>query len=1122
MRFVLVGNRTRIFLCLGAFWLAIILGLVFKTVPSQIPSDILASAPPVEITQGWKYRIGDSPFDGAGMPIWIRDDLENPAWKSLTVPGKITVPSGTKYIWLRVKLPSGKWRYPSLDCRSIPYFEAYVGNQQIDRFAEWDGRNGVKLISPYWPIMPLDSTVQGKTIFFRVPTVNQTAIAIGLPRRVRIGSQQDLMQALLQKNLAKFVLGCLLIVIGIFFIVISLKRHQWKFYVSFGALASNLGIFSFLNNEILDVFFKINGITFVYLFLVSVYLAPVTIGMFFEQIFGRGYKSIVRWLWQINLLQGIIALTIGAINMGILSQLLKLASFSLLLTLAILLVISLQFALKGNMEAKLFTAGFAFLIVLSIFDLIAGIKEVFYEEEFYPWGTFIFLLFLGLILERRFRESRLRLAAYSQELEGKNATLQRIDKLKDEFLANTSHELRTPLNGMIGIAESMIDGATGSLTQSQVYNLSMVVSSGRRLSHLINDILDFAKLKHKNIELQIQPVGMREVTEIVLRLAQPLIGKKQLQLINNISPDIPPVEADENRVQQILFNLVGNGVKFTDSGIVNVSAEVVNNYLEITVADTGIGIPPSKRDRIFESFEQADGSTGREYGGTGLGLAITKKLVELHGGKIWVDSTIGGGSRFTFTLPLSQALDSPDTTLSRLNKTLVNKNENLSKLIGVDFNSIPTETTPIVTDEAINLEEITKTNRNFQILIVDDEPINLQVLVNHLSLENYTVTQASNGIEALAAIDDGFQPDLILLDIMMPRMTGYEVCQKIREKFPDYELPIVLLTAKNQASDLVEGLESGANDYLTKPIYKKELLARIKTHIHLSKINIAYSRFVPREFLRFLEKESILDVTLGDQVQKEMTILFSDIRDFTSLSENMSPKENFDFINSYLKRVGPIIRNHHGFIDKYIGDAVMALFPESPQAAVRAAIAMQKQVYLYNNENPHQGQIAIGVGLHTGTLMLGTIGEEERMESTVISDAVNLASRLEGLTKLYGAGILISEETLLSLKDIWEFNSRFLGRVKVKGKNTAVGVYEVYDGDSDILRELKTKTMPDFERGIQLYYQEDFSKAHDIFHAILQVNSEDKAAQLYRKRCQEIETYRISQKWHGEEITDTF
>jgi two-component system sensor histidine kinase ChiS len=402
---------------------------------------------------------------------------------------------------------------------------------------------------------------------------------------------------------------------------------------------------------------------------------------------------------------------------------------------------------------------------------------------------------------------------------------------------------------------------------------------------------------------------------------------------------------------------------------------------------------------------------------------------------------------------------------------------------------------------------------------VDDEPVNLQVLVNHLSLQNYAITQASNGMEALAVMQNGFKPDLILLDVMMPHMTGYEVCQKIREHFPPNELPVVFLTARNQVSDLVEGLDSGANDYLTKPIYKNELLARIKTHIHLSKINIAYSRFVPREFLRFLDKESIVDVKLGDQVHKEMTILFSDIRDFTSLSENMSPKENFNFINSYLSRVSPVIRNHNGFIDKYIGDAIMALFPESAQNAVKAAIAMQQQVSLYNTHRLSNGYapIAIGVGLHTGSLMLGTVGEKERMDTTVIADAVNLASRLEGLTKLYGAGIVISEQTLSRLDEPQAFSCRFLGRVRVKGKKAPVAVFEVYDGDPQPLIDLKTQTRADFEQGVYLYHQEQFSQAQAIFQQVLQTNEQDKAARLYIKRCEQLQTYGSSNEWDGVE-----
>ncbi|HEY9652494.1 MAG TPA: cache domain-containing protein, partial [Coleofasciculaceae cyanobacterium] len=189
-------------------------------------------------------------------------------------------------------------------------------------------------------------------------------------------------------------------------------------------------------------------------------------------------------------------------------------------------------------------------------------------------------------------------------LEAKNEELQRLDKLKDEFLANTSHELRTPLNGMIGIAESMIDGATGQLSEIQTKNLLMIATSGYRLANLVNDILDFSKLRHKNIELQLKPVGMREIAEIVLTLSRPLVGEKNLQLVNAIDAKIPPVNVDENRVQQILHNLVGNAIKFSDRGIVEISAQVINNDLSLTVSDTGIGIPEDKFARIFESFEQ--------------------------------------------------------------------------------------------------------------------------------------------------------------------------------------------------------------------------------------------------------------------------------------------------------------------------------------------------------------------------------------------------------------------------------------------------------------------------------------------------------------------------------------
>jgi two-component system sensor histidine kinase ChiS len=729
------------------------------------------------------------------------------------------------------------------------------------------------------------------------------------------------------------------------------------------------------------------------------------------------------------------------------------------------------------------------------------------------------------VLAHAFNSMARQLQESFSTLETKNAELQQLDKLKDEFLANTSHELRTPLNGIIGIAESLVDGATGELPDKTISNLALIVSSGRRLSNLVNDILDFSKLSHNNMELEIKPIGMREITEVVLTLSQPLIGKKTLELINAISPEVPLVDADENRMQQILHNIIGNAIKFTEKGTVRVSAEVVNSsskllqegytkivqshelstknqQLAITVADTGIGIPEDKLERIFGAFEQGDGSTAREYGGTGLGLAVTKQLVELHQGELWVSSKVGEGSKFIFTLPISQDQFQANQYVSPI--STINKIKNSQA-----------ENSAI--EPLIQREIIASVSGELKILIVDDEPVNIQVLINNLSVLKYEVTQASNGFEALEIIENGFRPDLILLDVMMPRMSGYEVCQIIREKFPAIELPIVMLTAKNQVTDLVEGFNSGANDYLSKPFSKNELLARIKTHIRLAKINAAYGRFVPHEFLNFLGQESIVDVKLGDQIQKEMTVMFSDIRSFTTLSEGMSPEENFTFLNDYLSRVSPVIRANNGFIDKYIGDAIMALFPESANDAVAAAIAMQKQVNIYNEERQQVGQlpISIGVGLHRGSLMLGTICSQDRMESTVIADAVNLASRLEGLTKLYGAGILISHTTLCSLDYTEEQKFRFLDRVMVKGKKAAVAIFEVFDGDAEEQNRLKSLTQARFEVAVFLYYQQQFDQAKMIFQEVLAVNPQDKATILYLKRCEKYQQYGVPEGWEG-------
>jgi len=412
-------------------------------------------------------------------------------------------------------------------------------------------------------------------------------------------------------------------------------------------------------------------------------------------------------------------------------------------------------------------------------------------------------------------------------------------------------------------------------------------------------------------------------------------------------------------------------------------------------------------------------------------------------------------------------------------------------------------------------------------MAVDDDESTLLVIAALLSGDKYAVLTARSGGEA---VDLGARerPDVILLDVQMPGMDGFETARALGAAERTEGIPIIMVTASTEKDVRVRALKAGAVDLLQKPVEPRELRGKVESLSRLKAYNdemkrrqaalrqslagtegqlkatlSAYARFVPQELLNAMRKASIVDVHLGDNVRLDFSILFSDIRSFTRLSERMSPEENFAFLNSYLRRMNPFVWDNGGFIDKYIGDSIMALFPSGAGSALSAAVAMLKHMPEYNAHRAAFGYepIRIGIGIHSGPVMLGVIGHERFMQGTVISDSVNLASRLQELTKHYGASLVVSSHLLFDLEDPNKYDFRFLDKVTIRGKEQAVSVYEIFDADDPPLREQKRSFRERFEQGVYAFHAAQFMEALSKFESLAKAAPNDPPVELYRQRC---------------------
>jgi two-component system, sensor histidine kinase ChiS len=519
-----------------------------------------------------------------------------------------------------------------------------------------------------------------------------------------------------------------------------------------------------------------------------------------------------------------------------------------------------------------------YMAIVGLFALfITSVNDILYEYSiiitgsFAPLGIFIFIVANYYVLAERQSKAL-------SNAEDMGERLKSLNNLKDDFLAVTSHELKTPLNGIIGLSESLVTKSSSNMSEDEKNNLSLIKTSATRLSNLVNDIITFSKLKNNEIKLDRKPIKVNKILDMVIKFCEPFSSNKKIELVNLVDSAVPYVYGDEDRIQQVFYNLIGNAIKFTHEGKIKISYVVREEYLEISVEDSGIGISEQNIKTIFNMYEQDEG-VSEKYGGTGLGLYITRNLVRLHGGDIAVNSTLNKGSKFTFMLPLCsveevKGIENAECTEeanSTIPSTLINE---LDKEL----------------DEILNV----KNNKKYKILVVDDEYVNQRVLENYLSNLSNQVLKASNGKQALNMIEKNKDLDLVIMDMMLPDLLGYEVCSIIREKHSLFKLPILMMTADNRPENLVISFECGANDYLRKPFRKQELLSRVNTLLTL-KDSVGEALQLAKQMTMANEKIETLNLKNDESTKKVEELMEYDklkTEFFTNISHELKTPLN--------------------------------------------------------------------------------------------------------------------------------------------------------------------------------------------------------------------------------------
>ncbi|QGG55463.1 ATP-binding protein [Paenibacillus sp. B01] len=654
--------------------------------------------------------------------------------------------------------------------------------------------------------LPVLGTVkaESRTIDIVIQVASYRYLPGGLVQPPEFGLAEEVAARRDVSRMGDMILVTALLVFGLYFAGMFRQWRREPYLLYFSLFCLSLGLFFSIDNEIV-LASLLPSISFPalqkLLFIVpslSILFFIHYVRLYLDDKPGRGLKAFLGASY------GFLAVLIFIPNEGLVPLLWP---GILMQTLSFVFIFTSIFR-KRHLGARVYS------ILLGTFFLI--ISWVFAQTRYQlaldsPYYMVVTLLLV--VLSQSFLMSdRLRSAFVQSERLSRRLLIQ--DRQKDEFLAKTSHELRTPLHGIVNLSQSLLDQAETPLQAEHRDNILLLNRLGRRLAGLVGDILDLNRIRYGELRVQLRPVDMRVSAEFVWETLAIASVNPGIRLLNELPAELPLVLADENRLRQILHNLLENGLKYTERGTVSLSAARQGDMLAVTVSDTGRGIPPELREELFQPFVHGRESGAGSREGIGLGLSIARQLVELQGGAMSLESEVGRGSRFTFTLPVADAGERPAGAAAAPSSAM--RAEGSEARHGA---SAP---------HPMRMGEGGGSAAALHILIVDDEPSNLKVALDAVSSLGHRFTAVSSGAEALEALRRR-QPDLVLLDLMMPGVSGLDVCREIRSLHGLSELPVLMLTASGQTADIVAAFAAGANDILHKPFELAELKARVQS-----------------------------------------------------------------------------------------------------------------------------------------------------------------------------------------------------------------------------------------------------------------------------------------------------